>query len=107
MLEQELAAAHFVCLQGRHAIGKAQTHLEETNVAAHLRTKQVLLQVLHLIPPTLRLTPANSQTHTLKRAAKTSRQRCADVAIRCLRRVYEPSKTCSRPLCRCHACVLA
>ena len=52
MLEQELAAAQFVCLQGRHAIGKAQTHLEETNVAAHLRTKQVLLQVLHLIPPT-------------------------------------------------------
>lgn len=44
-LEQELIAAKFVCGKGRESLGRARQQLEESNVAAQFRKKQVLQEV--------------------------------------------------------------
>jgi hypothetical protein len=44
-LEEELVAAKFVCGKGRESLGRARHQLEESNVAAQFRKKQVLQEV--------------------------------------------------------------
>ena len=44
-LEQELIAAKFVCAKGRESLERARLQLEESNVAAQFRKKQVLQEV--------------------------------------------------------------
>jgi len=44
-LEQELISARFVCVKGRESLGRARMQLEESNVAAQFRNKQVLQEV--------------------------------------------------------------
>ncbi|EKX40492.1 hypothetical protein GUITHDRAFT_113524 [Guillardia theta CCMP2712] len=49
MLERELSAAKFVCSKGRSSLNLARIQLEEGNVAAHFRKKQVLQEVCALL----------------------------------------------------------
>eukprot|EP00960_Hanusia_phi_P065334 766061-Hanusia_phi.AAC.3 len=49
MLERELSAAKFVCSKGRSSLDLARIQLEEGNVAAHFRKKQVLQEVCALL----------------------------------------------------------
>jgi len=44
-LEEELVAAKFVCGKGRESLSRARQQLEESNVAAQFRKKQVLQEV--------------------------------------------------------------